>query len=49
MPRVPSKGRIGSSVTAMGDGGELSTALHKPFWNVCRTLECAGLDRVGGR
>lgn len=36
MPRVPSKGRIESSMTAMGDGGELPTALHKPFWHICR-------------
>lgn len=49
MPKVPSKGRIESSVIAMGDGGELSTALHKPFWRVFRTLEYAGLDRLGER
>jgi hypothetical protein len=53
MPRVPSKGRIESSVAAMGGvgewGGQLPTALHKPFWRVCRTLEYAGLDRLGGR
>lgn len=36
MPRVPSKGRIESSVTAMGDGRELLTTLHKPFWPICR-------------
>lgn len=50
MPRVPSKGRKESSVAAMGGGGgELPTAVHKPFWHVCRTLEYAGLDRLGGR